>query len=226
MRIKPILFSTPMVQATLQGRKTQTRRIIKPQPEAWVTAAPGQRGVPYKKTNKIPHKNSSVWMEEDGTKYEPLEAKYKNGDILWVRETFEYVPIQNASVKTIEDDVQYVVRFKADNIESFSKWKPSIFMPKKACRLFLEVTNVRVELLHDISNNDAKSEGIEAHYLLKKQGYMHYTKPDKFIPFGDADAARTSFFSLWMSINGDESLDKNPWVWAYDFKRVEKPANF
>ena len=210
-----------MVQAILEDRKTQTRRILKPQPDAWVIATQGDAMIPYKMTNKNPSKNNSVWVEDDGTKYEPLETKIAVGDILWVRETW----CESNNHSSLGRPYLYKEKILRES-SLRPKWKPSIFMPKAACRIFLEVTNVRVERLHDISNEDAKAEGIANHYLLKTEGYKHYTRPDKFIPFAEEDAARTSFFSLWMSINGAESLDANPWVWVYDFKRTDRPASF
>jgi hypothetical protein len=108
-------------------------------------------------------------------------------------------------------------------------WKPSIFMPKIACRIFLEVTNVRVERLNDISESDAIAEGIYA-----KPGSVSGTRwYTKFISKTEArleglftESAKECFKSLWESINGKESWEANPWVWVYDFKRVEKPENF
>lgn len=203
---RPILFSTPMVQAILKGRKTQTRRIIKPQP-----------------LRQLFDVNMGYWSEEPTDLKQPyIKSKYKVGDIMWVRETF-------AIKKPIDAEQDWeTFGYKSDGYELMpdEKWKPSIFMPKEACRIFLEVTDVRVERLQDISNEDALKEGISNHYLLKSNGYTHYTRPDKFIPIGSEDAERTSFFSLWMSINGADSLDKNPWVWVYEFKRIERPSGF
>jgi len=204
MKIRPILFSTPMVQAILDKRKTQTRRIIKPQP---IEATYGKMMYGELELTMNSLKNHS---------------KYQIGDIIWVRETWQY-----------SDDLEHPYLYKQKELEELTPaffklmtWKPSIFMPKEVCRIFLECTNVRVERLQDISNGDAKSEGIQNHYLFKDSGYKHYTRADKFIPFGEADAEKTSFFSLWMSINGAVSLDANPWVWVYDFKQTERPANF
>jgi hypothetical protein len=213
---RPILFSTPMVQAILDGNKTQARRTIKPQP-----------------LRQLFDVNMGYWSEEPTDLKQPyIKSKYNVGDIMWVRETFaKMFEIHEELVGKDREDMGYWYKTDGELSEApfyvdGYKWKPSIFMPKEACRIFLEVKNVRVERLHDISNEDAKNEGIENHYLLKDSGYQHYTRPDKFIPFGSEDAERTSFFSLWMSINGNESLDANPWVWVYEFKRIDRPSGF
>lgn len=204
MKIKPILFSTPMVRAILEGRKTQTRRIVKFNKEIEVknigfsaTSPNGSfevRGI---------HKNG-----EYGASF--FKLPFKKGDILWVRESFG-----NTAIGTM---------YKADiNNPQINKpssgWKPSIHMPKAAARIFLEVTNVRVERLFDISEKDAIAEGIIV--IEPEEAYNSYDKG-----VGSYATARGSFFSLWTSINGQASTDANPWVFVYDFKRVERPANF
>ncbi len=137
-----------------------------------------------------------------------VNPKYFAGDILWVRETF---------AKGVS---KYV--YKADNHELPLKWKPSIFMPKSACRLFLEITDVRIERLQDISEQDAVKEGIKpARMILNSQQYTDYMGE-----YRDYNNPINSFRSLWQSINGSDSWNKNPYVWVIDFKRVDKPENF
>jgi len=207
-----------MVQAILEGTKNQTRRIVKNNNSLYAS-----------KFSELDF--NDAFVEGFNISDKCLKAKHlindtrqlvlskiETGDILWVRETF----IPPLGYGTINN---YLYKTDYSNLRG-AKWKPSIFMPKEACRIFLEVTIVRVERLQEISNEDAKAEGIQNHYLLKDSGYTHYTRSDKFIPFGETDAEITSFLSLWISINGAESLDANPWVWVYDFKRVEKPKNF
>ncbi|HNP68197.1 MAG TPA: hypothetical protein PKH16_09855 [Aequorivita sp.] len=239
MKIKPILFSTPMVQAILDGRKKQTRRILKASDNlSFVTIQTYRRIWDSKvEANPNPVRTLALFKNADAI---PLtfKSKYQKGDILWVRETFIKIFVDNefegsreefaykASFDEAEKKYGMIKNPAGKRFIDSWKWKPSIFMPKEACRIFLEVTDVRVERLQDISNEDALKEGISNHYLLKSNGYTHYTRPDKFIPIGSEDAERTSFFSLWMSINGADSLDKNPWVWVYEFKQVEKPKNF
>jgi len=212
MKIRPILFSTPMVEAILKGRKTQTRRIIKPQP----TVNDGEYSFQLKKgvqltgaVNEI--NNRSLGLAHFG--------KYQKGDIIWVRETWQY-----------SDDLEHPYLYKQKELEELKPkffkrmtWRPSIFMPKAACRIFLEVTNVRVGRLNDISENDAIAEGVLKHSDFGSTGYILYTEPEA--AYTDIDAVY-SFESLWESINGKESWEANPWVWVYDFKRVDKPENF
>ena len=154
---KPILFSTPMVQAILRGEKTQTRRIVKyskiiNDPKIGFSAFTGNdhfevRGV---------HENGQY----GGSLF---KMKYKVGDILWVRETFQILPPN-------------MVFYKADtdNIAS-GNWKPSIFMPKDACRIFLRVTKIRIERLDAISETDAIKEGIELVEYNCFKNYFYYS---------------------------------------------------
>jgi hypothetical protein len=97
-------------------------------------------------------------------------------------------------------------------------WKPSIFMPKAACRIFLEITDVKVERLQDISEEDAINEGVE---LLPNNRYKYYLSE-----YFDCINAVHSFQTLWKSINGAESWEANPFVWAIEFKQITKPENF
>ncbi|HRO75607.1 MAG TPA: hypothetical protein PLP27_05625 [Crocinitomicaceae bacterium] len=190
MKVKPILFSTPMVQAILEGRKTQTRRIIKPQPIKRFA----QDGFSF---YHIPNVGAI-----DETLKHNKKAKYVVGDSLWVRETWCNLEESNPP------KVEYA--YKADDYTHQPKWKPSIFMPKEACRLFLKVTNVRVEKLQDISEEDAKSEGAF----------------DMNCGVNGKTLYKSGFQSLWESINGKESWKSNPYVWVYEFKLTKKPNNF
>src|SRR5690606_17756762 len=137
------------------------------------------------------------------------------GDVFWVRETWKKSP-----QKCTWQEYSYKANYP-NVLSELGSWRPSIHMPKEACRIFLEVTNVRVERLRDISESDAIAEGIEVinnekfgrvfkHYFMGNQ--EHYFKVPEL-----------SFQSLWQSINGKNSWEANPWVWVYDFKRVEKP---
>jgi hypothetical protein len=187
MKERPILFSTEMVQAILAGRKTQTRRVVKPHPK--------------KELNffgwKLPEYIQVAFGR--GTKIESLH-KFpfgEVGDVLWVRETY-------LNFNSTDKTPNYI--YKADhpnfhvNFASGEKWKPSIYMPKAAARIWLEITNVRVERLQEISEEDAIKEG--SIYLLN---------------------VREWFSDLWQSINGEKSWNENPWVWVIEFERIEKP---
>ena len=194
-KTKPILFSTPMVQAILAGRKTQTRRV----------------------------NNHPYFTKEELLKY--TLPKFNVGDILWVRETFEIVPVQVASVcpDTPELMIKNKVKYKADGNESFKRWTPSIFMPKEHARLFLKVTEIRLERLQEITEADAIAEGVKRHSDYGSTGYVHYGRIHEALT--DIDAV-LSFRTLWETINGIDSWRENPFVWVYTFERINKPAEF
>ncbi|WP_421811731.1 hypothetical protein [Flagellimonas sp.] len=227
MKTRPILFSTYMVKAILDGRKTQTRRIIKPQPtDIWIEDCRNQSS----DLSMFDKKGRQIFWIENSVKNGEVKPKAKPCDVLWVRETWT------------ENGLGYY-RYKADGWkdgkgpftsmavpERFrNKWKPSIHMPKEASRLFLKVINVRVERLQDISPKDAIAEGIlpitahnDSNRILGWHDYMVNPK-DGFNTYFDP---RESFFSLWESIHGKESLEYNPWVWVYDFERIERVEVF
>jgi len=128
------------------------------------------------------------------------------GDILWVRETWQ--------------DLGFGIWiYKADDPKFGGKWKPSIFMPKYASRIKLEITNIRAERLQDISYEDAVKEGIESsNEFGGNEGYLHQYKNYQGKDF-DCDSIG-SFLSLWESINGEGSWYDNPWVWVIEFKKL------
>ena len=231
---KPILFSTPMVTAIQEDLKTQTRRIIfKDSPRL---NAPDIICTGFTDGKHIAHfqgKGSLTSAAGENPKYQP-------GDILWVRETWSlfgwdymegFVNIQykDQTVKHFYPDVDNIEDWIGKKIDKLEKkglletdpddeervtingklWEPSIFMPKWAARIFLEVTDVRVERLQDISEEDAKAEGAEP-FALK------FARSPYFM----------GFYHIWANINGEDSWKANSWVWVYDFKKVEKPANF
>ena len=195
MKTIPILFSTPMVKVILDGSKVQTRRIIKPQPflnKSYSSLTGNKEWYSIGKSTNI---NPKDWIKDN--------AKAQVGDVFWVRETF-----------TLIDDGEIKVYFFKANNDNDSpldfkpkKWKPSIFMPKKVCRIFLEVTNVRVERLNDISDSDIKKEGI-----------IEYPEMNMSLNY--------CWRVLWETINGKDSWRENPFVWVYDFKIIKKPENF
>ena len=164
------------------------------------------------------------------------------GDVFWVRETFHKYVVGKNNSQYPEGHVIYSYRADNEKIQEAKIWKPSIFMPKDACRLFLKVKNVRVEKLHDISDDDAKREGIyitddywgEKAPLNYMYGAEYGYKREYF--FGDSPYGmekvpthsgwKASFFTLWWSINGKESLESNPFVWVYDFEIINKSDSF
>lgn len=209
---KPILFSTDMVQAILEDRKNQTRRT---------------RG--FSKINKDPEKYKFLSFSIDFKylTFDDLNTGFfqgvtntigKPGDILWVRETFHYV--DDAVTKEF---LRY--GYRADKDWDGAVWKPSIFMPKEACRIFLKITGLRVERLQDITTEDAIYEGIEVidGEVNDCPVFKNYLKPGIENGFG---YPTNSFQSLWESINGKDSWNKNPWVWVITFERIDKPQGF
>jgi hypothetical protein len=199
---KPILFNTEMVQATLEGRKTATRRIMKPQPL---------------------FKTSRKYIFADETcpkKFEDCDNifdvyQYQVGDILYVRETFcevpyeyEHIPMENGHITVPK------IAYRADSkIDYTGIWKPSIHMPKELARIFLKVTNVRVERLQDMSIQDMINEGVKASDITTNRGVIEYRVVNRFE-------------ELWDSTVKKKDLDKygfgaNPWVWVIEFERVE-----
>jgi hypothetical protein len=194
MNQHPILFSTPMVQAILEGRKTQTMRIVK----GINIGENSNDTVNYSMKSAM---GTNIEKERLGECFFGIGdyCPYgKVGDVLWVRETFG----TGGYFKTGWN-------YKAsDELPKYEKWKPSIHMPKSACRIWLQITNIRVERLHDISEADAVAEGINTS---KISGDYNHTPVQEFQ-------------DLWNSINGKESWDSNPWLWVLEFNRIEKPT--
>lgn len=208
-----------MVQAILEGRKTMTRRIMKTQPEYngnkhWILRSP-------KTTLFSPVPPNKITFDEyiNGT----LCPYGMIGDVLWVRETWKPELVNALTC------IPATYYFLADNPESKrtgNKFKPSIHMPKAAARIWLEITDVKVERLQDISEEDAIAEGIKSVYriLFQDHTYQDYLTdcPDSYRD------PRSSFETLWLKINGMESWDANPWVWVISFKVIStsgKPNN-
>lgn len=195
MKYIPILFSTPMVQAIMDGRKTQTRRT-----KFLSDLTHGDDTVLHHKKELA--FNADTWLT-DILAYCPYG---KPGDVLWVRETWR------------ETDSDII--FKADATDPFItsvRWKPSIHMPKAAARIFLEVVSRRVERLQDISESDAKAEGIVMNNLPHEGWYWMEN-------VYSTDCPILAYEKLWNSINGN--WDENPFVWVVEFKRIEKPKGF
>lgn len=212
---RPILFGLPMVQAILDSRKTMTRRVVKLHKKArWGTEYDGQ--VIFDDGSAFGHEMA---VDEMRCPYGAV------GDRIWVRENWS-VPSIYDKQKPSDMDADYagVVRYKANGYQS-GKLRPSLFMPRWASRILLEITNVRVERLRDISEQDAIAEGIgfdvvdQALFFKNYMSNSHFADDD-FCNMDDPEAAKKSYFSLWESINGRESLEANPFVWVIEFKRV------
>ncbi len=197
--LRPILFSTPMVQAILEGRKTQTRRILK-----------------VKGCKPFVPDNS--WKLETIIKWNKDYFPYgKIGDVLWVRETFK----ENFKENIALGQSNYI--FRADGKCETDFWKPSIFMPFKACRLFLKITDIRIERLNDISETDALNEGVQVDKknseTFQHTFYTNYLKNSHSL----VRNAKDSFMTLWFEINTVKSWYDNPFVWVIEFQRCVHP---
>lgn len=234
MKEHPILFSAPMVRALLDGSKTQTRRVVKPQPPAHVIDF------------STFHNPKGEGLAHFG--FDPVKRELQDwfavcpygqpGDRLWVREAWGYIDPDNTGEDYDDDDgpgpvatytpellklgnplrdfwlrrIAYRATWKDPKYgcgpDSPKRWRPSIHMPRWVSRITLEVVSVRVERLQDISEADAQAEGVNA---------------DDFEYFHNAEGtetARESYQCLWEQINGLGSWDANPWVWVVEFRKV------
>jgi hypothetical protein len=214
MKERPILFSGPMVRAILDGTKSQTRRIVKPQPtKDYVTLMPLSGELVGVTKHGGPVDNRG-W----------LHCPYgKPGDRLWVRETWRPFYESDTGVCGIQYNARgHEEYYEKEEKEAWTKtlrgndnWRPSIHMPRWASRITLEVVSVRVERLQHISEEDAKAEGIMWMPGEDIDGYSAGSG------FGHWNTSKDAFWDLWVSINGCESWDANPWVWVVEFKRIE-----
>lgn len=233
MKKRGMIFNAEMVRAILDGRKTQTRRIVK-----------------VNCMDICEKDDGSLWPwredeENHGDYWYPCPFG-EVGDRIWVRETWallgnedgccidwngklckgderEAARIYRASCEqkqgdyglwSIPDDADWKTYTENEKFEG--AWRPSIHMPRWASRITLEITGVRVERLNDVSDTDAVAEG------LLPAGDMLPDYPGTFLtPKGDFATAKVAFQRLWESIYGEESWQSNPWVWVVEFKRVE-----
>jgi hypothetical protein len=223
VKARPILFSGAMVAAILAGRKSQTRRVVKPQPPA-----PNGRGEPYFAQHEIGGNN---WLYLAGDAPLPTEIMHcrcpygMSGDRLWVRETWGY---HGGDEYLYQRDSVAVVYRADDRLGPLDpipggRWRPSIHMPRWASRITLEITGVRVERLNDISEEDALAEGITwpVPPTLAAQGITEYRPPIDLSGLSTLRHAANRFRELWESISSPGSWDANPWVWVIEFRRVE-----
>lgn len=186
-RVLPILFNMEMVRAILDGRKSCTRRIIKPQPQGYFEVS-----------------EEPLYIYDTDGKQGKITPPYQPGDILYVRETWKQAP----------NGYYYYEDWQKNNIADVTKWKPSIHMPKKATRIWLKATDVRVERLRDITPEQIGREGVEVEYPHVLNG----------------EEKRYAFSTLWNSTIKKSDIDTygwdaNPWVWVIEFDRCEKPES-
>jgi len=222
MKLIPILFSTPMVQAILTGRKTMTRRIMKPQIEEckhhlYAEAEWKSKPTQWSITDEFAYCANCGNGTSPKFDYKGIKCPYgKVGDVLWVRESYanagSHFVYKDAGWKYWLDEEDREMKY--DPI----KWKPSIHMPYSACRIWLKITEIKIERLHDITEEDAIAEGISLNPSLSEivggfttDNIMHFYK------------ATDCFKSLWDLINGEESWNLNPWVWVIEFEKIDKP---
>ena len=234
MTERPILFNAEMVLAILENRKTQTRRVVKPQPI-------------FSKIWEYGFETEYADVEWDNKRYNEGGDPITNycphgvvGDRLWVKETFgvmerTYHPEYGWENDGLVDDVDVknVQKFTGDKHKNYDErqahyfvyrasgyerckdeghWKPSIFMPRHASRILLEITNVRMEQVKDISRYDAMAEGCPNSWY-DKEGNVRNFVPQEW------------YRNLWDSINAERdngayAWEKNPYVWVIEFKRI------
>lgn len=196
--MRPILFKTEMVKAILEGRKTVTRRVIKPQPLEAVKTL-------YRKDG------TNIWRTHGANCWYEFRAPCVPGDILWVRETWSPVNVRPR---------RYI--YKADVDRRIGEgvglplcWHPSIHMPREAARIFLRVTGVRVERLQDMRLKDCEKEGIQLNFVESADLVMGPIR------------ARERFSGVWDGTIKPKDLstcgwEANPWVWVIEFERISK----
>lgn len=228
-RVLPILFNTEMVRAILDGRKTCTRRAIKPQPDE---KHKFPLGFVTDSTEKKKAGCFGFGIDEYGGSIQYAKPPYQPGDILYVRETWQcwrahrYEATADIRFRAGGDDVR--LQFANGNTDSinrldydtfvhkwfshYGEWKQSLFMPKEAARIWLKVTDVRVERLQDMTSEQISREGVEVEYPHVLNG----------------EEKRYAFSTLWNSTIKKSDLDcygwdANPWVWVIEFERCEKP---
>lgn len=202
MRERPILFSAPMVRAILSGSKSQTRRVVKPQPASGGACA-GCGAV--------------------------VDSGYRvGGDRLYVRETWQAIDGNERALRIMTEPhpsrgwIEYAATVPEGH-EPPPRWRPSIHMPRWASRITLEVTGVRVERLQDISEADALAEGVFKKIGSSPGGEMDIveTATGSTLYYAAPTQAREEFRHLWGQINGPDSWAENPFVWVIEFKRIK-----
>lgn len=198
MKERGMIFNGEMVRAILDGRKTQTRRIVKPQPELTKGSGFSWNGALY---------GAGSDDRETNRNFAHVKCPHgKPGDRIWVRETWAEAGAGAPDLKLYCANYPEHIPSHYENVPKAEdvRWTPSIHMPRWACRILLEITNVRVERLRSMSQDDARAEGVIA-----ASGPME---------------AGLAFRELWDSIYGEDSWRDNPWVWVIEFKRVEGGA--
>ena len=205
MAIKPILFNTEMVRAILDGRKVCTRRIVK----GYIPKDAQFGYTAFTPDGAISCRGLFETTGRPGYGEKFFKLPYQPGDILYVRETWKKAP----------NGYYYYEDWQRNDIADVTKWKPSIYMPKEAARIWLKVTDVRVERLQKITEDGAKAEG-----AIDNRGFIHSPNNE----YDRIHTAREHFAEIWNSTIKKSDLDRygwdaSPWVWVIEFERCEKP---
>ncbi len=215
---RPILFSAPMVQAILNGRKTQTRRILK---SRWFKISEDSGHLRFDPDSDSdngrslagcgPFDPKNLESQRHACSFNPYGQA---GDRLWVRETWrELGSVQRADGKIgVGTNFYRNLIYRADGHEYDGPWRPSIYMPRKASRITLEIINIRVEQLQEITREDAAAEGMS--FLDSSTGRHQMCDGES--------AAQYMFQTRWDSLNAKRgySWESNPWVWVIEFKKL------
>ena len=202
MKEHPILFNSEMVRAILDGRKTQTRRVVKGNKNPvddmlnGLIEFDGEKAIFAHQTHADNYTTQSIKC--------PFG---KVGDRLWVRETWR-------QPEDFEGYDRGAVLYAVSEMDAGAKWKPSIHMPRYASRITLEITDIRVEKVQDINEENCLKEGIEKYF---DDGVYYYGEYDK----GHCDYKHV-FKTLWDSMNKKHTWESNPYVWVIEFRRLEK----
>ena len=231
---RPIIMTTPMQKANLKGDKPQTRRtrglnIINVRPHAWSLDSGREYfikdGIAYARLIDI----TGLGKDPDilGPKRKDIKCPYgKPGDLLWVKESASFFQQLGGFIQ--REKTLYKADEKNDN-NTLIKWKPSIFMPKAIARTWLMIRDIRLERLQDISESDAKQEGIEKHFYPKGKDYVYLFYPCNDLRDGTyVDLPILSYISLWRSLVNKlkkqernlYSWEHNPWVWVVKYKVI------
>lgn len=218
MTERPILFSGPMVRALLEGRKTQTRRVVTWQPPEWVGEIATGRYHPTKTDRDgEEYPGSEIFGAYDDQGEWGCRCPWAPGDLLYVRETFVDGVVPKYRADYPDDQTEIIVGNNEHLPVWGVAWKPSIHMPKAAARIWLRVTDVRVERLQEITDEDAIAEGV-TEFGGQFKGAYHAGDHMSGV------SARECFARLWDSLNAKRGYgwDVNPWVWAITFSRATR----
>lgn len=224
---RPIIFGGPMVQAILKQRKTQTRRVVKLPDFPWI---PEKEWCFDECFASLKNSSNYVAAFHNGSLSEIVKCPYgKPGDLLWVRETYA-APHDCDHLKPREISERTRIHYAATEERGGLLWRPSIFLPRWASRITLKIADIRVEQLQDISEDDARAEGLKG--ITKDGSLVKYGIPDKDGLPGSDDHGwhwrhwesdpRCAYRKLWESINGAGSWDENPFVWVVNFRALEQ----